>query len=171
MIEPRLWRQAKRLWLRARRAAVSQLGGSHRSVFRGAGLSFEEVRPYEPGDDVRTIDWNVTARLGQPFVKRFVEERELPWLLMLDVSRSMSFGTGGRSKRDAAVEVAALAAAIALFHHDRVGLLLFSDRIEAWLPPRKGGRAALKLLHTALFREAAGRRTRLDLALRFAARA
>lgn len=171
MIDPRVWRQARRLLVRARRAAASQLGGSHRSLFRGAGLAFEEVRPYEPGDDVRSIDWNVTARFGQPFVKRYVEEREMPWLLMIDVSRSMAFGSAIRTKRDVAAELAALAAAVALYFHDRVGLLLFSDRIEAWLPPRKGSRAALKLLHTALFFEPKGQRTHFDPALRFAARA
>jgi uncharacterized protein (DUF58 family) len=170
MFEPHIWQQARRLWVRARRAVATQMGGSQRSVFRGAGLTFEEVRPYEPGDDVRAIDWNVTARMGQPFVKRYVEERELPWMVMLDVSRSMAFGPAGQRKRDTAVELAALAAAIALFHADRVGLILFSDRIEAYLPPRKGGRFALRLLHTALFREPAGRQTRLAAALRFAQR-
>ena len=170
MIDPQIWQQARRLWVRAKRAVASQLGGSQRSVFRGAGLTFEEVRPYEPGDDVRTIDWNVTARMGQPFVKRYIEERELPWLLLLDVSRSMNFGTTGQRKRDTAVELAALAAAIALFHADRVGLILFSDRIEAYLPPRKGSRAALRLLHLALFREPQGQQTRLAPMLRFAHR-
>lgn len=170
MIPPALWHQARRIWFRARRDVVSQMGGSHRSLFRGTGLAFEEVRPYEPGDDVRAIDWNVTARMGEPFLKRYVEERELTWMILLDISRSMDFTTGAMRKREIAVELAALTAALALFHGDRVGLLLFGSKLEGCWRPRKGGQATLSLLQNALVREPKAAGSNLDQALRQASR-
>jgi uncharacterized protein (DUF58 family) len=141
-----LLRQVRRLHLRARRAVEDILGGEYHSVFKGLGLAFEEVREYQPGDDIRTIDWNVTARMGHPFVKRFVEERELTALLLVDGSASLEFGSGRQTKREVATELAALLALSAIRNNDKVGLLLFTDRVERFIPPRKGTRHVLRLL-------------------------
>jgi uncharacterized protein (DUF58 family) len=146
-------RQIRRLQLRARRAVQTLLGGEYHSVFKGTGLSFEEVREYQPGDDVRTIDWNVTARMGSPFIKRFVEERELTVLLVVDVSGSQRFGTQKHTKRTVAAEVAALIAFSAVANNDRVGLLAISDEVERFLPPAKGAQHALRVLRDILFYE------------------
>src|SRR5881628_1829393 len=127
-------RQIRLLQLRARRAVKDFLGGEYRSVFKGAGIAFEEVREYQPGDDVRGIDWNVTARMGHPFVKRFVEERELTVLLVVDVSGSQQYGSGARQKREVAAELAAVLAFSAISNNDRVGLVQFSDRVERFVP-------------------------------------
>src|SRR5262245_9648793 len=154
MLPPEVVRQIRRLQLRARRAVEDLLGGEYRSVFKGAGLSFEAVREYLPGDDVRGIDWNVTARMGSPFVKRYVEERELTVLLVVDVSASQRFGTGRQPKREVAAEIAALLAFSAIHNGDRVGLVNVSDRVERYVPPRKGGRHALRLIRDILFGEA-----------------
>lgn len=151
MLPREILRQVRRLHFKVRRVVRDLLGGEYHSVFRGAGLAFEEVRPYQPGDDVRGIDWNVTARMGQPFVKRFIEERERTVILAMDVSASQAFGTGGRGKREVAAELAALIALSAVSNQDRVGLLLFSDRIEHFLPPRKGQRHVLRLIRDVLF--------------------
>src|SRR5476649_582743 len=125
MFTSELQRQVRRLQIRARRAVSSLLGGEYHSAFQGSGLSFEDVREYEPGDDVRFIDWNVTARLGSPFIKRYVEERELTVILAVDLSGSLNFGSQLQSKRTVAAELAALVAFAALHNNDRVGLLAF----------------------------------------------
>src|SRR5262245_52941106 len=125
MLPPEIVQQIRRLHLRARRAVQSLIGGEYLSAFKGTGLSFEEVREYQPGDDVRNIDWNVTARIGHPFVKRVVEERELTVLVAVDVSGSLRFGTQLHSKRAAAAEIAALLAFAAVQNNDRIGLLAF----------------------------------------------
>lgn len=153
MLPAEVMRQIRRLQLRARRAVQTLLGGEYHSVFKGTGLSFEEVREYQPGDDVRTIDWNVTARMGAPFIKRFVEERELTVLLAVDVSGSQRFGTQRHTKRAVAAEVAALIAFSAVANNDRVGLLAISDEVERFLPPAKGTRHALRVLRDILFYE------------------
>jgi uncharacterized protein (DUF58 family) len=127
------------LWVRSRREATSWLVGSYTSAFRGGGVEFEELRPYAPGDDVRAIDWNATARTGLPWLKRFREERAHTVLLGLDVSASMAFGTAGRSKAEVAAHAAALVAAAAGRAGDRVGLVVFSDAVRAALEPRRGG--------------------------------
>lgn len=149
MLSREVLRQVRRLRLKARKAVESALGGEYRSVFKGAGIAFEEVRPYQPGDDVRAIDWNVTARMDQPFLKRFIEERERTVLLAADVSRSMAFGTSRRSKRQAMAELAGVLAFCAAANNDRVGLMLFSDRIEHYLPAAKGPRHVLRLIYDA----------------------
>jgi uncharacterized protein (DUF58 family) len=159
-------RQVRRLQLQARRAVEDQLGGSYRSVFKGAGIAFEEVREYQPGDDIRAIDWNVTARMGHPFVKRFVEERELTVMMVVDGSASQAFGTGIQQKREAAAELAAVVAFSAIANNDRVGLLHFTDRVERIVPPRKGGRHVLRLLRELLFFQPQGRGTKIKEALR-----
>src|SRR6516225_8909295 len=133
-------RQIRLLQLRARRAVEDFLGGEYHSVFKGSGLAFEEVREYQPGDDVRSIDWNVTARTGHPFIKRFVEERELTVVLLVDGSGSQGFGTRYQQKREVAAELAAVLAFSAIANNDRVGLLSFTDRVERFVPPRKGTR-------------------------------
>jgi len=141
----------RRLQLRAKRAVEDPLGGEYRSVFKGAGVAFEEVREYQPGDDIRSIDWNVTARMGHPFVKRYIEERELTLMLVVDASASQSFGTGLLSKRDAAAELAALLAFCAVSSNDKVGLLICSDQVEKYVPPRKGARHVLRLIRDILW--------------------
>lgn len=157
--------QIRRLHIRARRAVEDLLGGEYRSIFKGAGIAFEEVREYQPGDDIRTIDWNVTARMGHPFVKRFVEERELTLMLIVDCSRSLYFGTRGQDKRDVAAELAALLAFCAIANNDKVGLLLCSDRVEKFVPPRKGVRHALRVVRDILFFQPRFPGTRLHAAL------
>jgi len=139
--------------LRARRAVEDLLGGQYHSIFKGTGIAFEEVREYQPGDDIRSIDWNVTARMGHPFVKRFVEERELTLMLLVDLSASLCFGTGVQQKREVAAELAALLAFSALANYDKVGLVLCSDRVERFVPPRKGLRHALRVIRDVLFYE------------------
>ncbi len=150
MLPADVLRQVRRLHLRARRVVQTLLGGEYHSAFKGAGLSFEEVREYQPGDDVRTIDWNVTARMGQPFIKRFVEERELTLILAVDVSASQRFGTAQLPKRAVAAELAALLALCAVSNNDRVGLLAFTDSVERFVPPNKGPRHVLRLLRDIL---------------------
>jgi uncharacterized protein (DUF58 family) len=153
MLPRDLVRQIRRLQIRARRAVEDLLGGNYKSVFKGAGIAFEEVREYQPGDDIRTIDWNVTARMGHPFVKRFIEERELTVMLVLDCSRSQFFGTQDKPKRDVAAEIAALLAFCAISNNDKVGLVACSDRVEKFVPPRKGTRHVLRLIRDILFFE------------------
>jgi uncharacterized protein (DUF58 family) len=165
MLPAEVTRQVRRLQLRARRAVQTLLGGEYRSAFKGAGLSFEEVRDYQPGDDVRTIDWNVTARMGHPYVKRYAEDRELTVLLAIDLSASQRFGTGAVAKRAVAAELAAVLAFAAVAHNDRVGLLGFTDSVERYVPPGKGPRHALRVLRDILFFEPRGKKTDLAAAL------
>lgn len=152
-------RRVRRLELRTRKIVDETLAGSYHSVFRGRGMEFSEVREYEPGDDVRSIDWNVSARMGHPFVKKFTEERELTIVLAVDVSASGRFGTHLRSKLEMASEVSALIAFSAIRNNDRVGLLLFSDEIERYLPPRKGREHGLRVLRELLAHEPHGEGT------------
>lgn len=166
-----LLRQVRRLELRTRRLVDSRFSGEYHSVFKGRGIEFAEVREYLPGDEVRTLDWNVTARLGRPFVKQYVEERELSVLLVVDVSGSQRWGTAGRLKLELLSEVAATLALSALRNNDRVGLVAFSDRIERVIPPRKGRRHALRLLRELLALRPASARTDAALALDYAVRA
>lgn len=165
MLPADVLRQVRRLHLRARRLVQTLLGGEYHSAFKGAGLSFEEVREYQPGDDVRTIDWNVTARTGHPFIKRYVEERELTLLLVVDVSASQRFGTGLLTKRAAAAELAALLALCAVSNNDRVGLIAFSSEVERFVPPNKGPRHVLRLLRDILAYEPQKQGTDLGVAL------
>src|SRR5436305_1414136 len=151
MLPREVLRQIRRLQLRARRAVEDLLGGEYHSVFKGAGIAFEEVRAYQPGDDIRTIDWNVTARMGQPFIKRFIEERELTVVLAVDCSGSHQFGTAAQQKREVAAELAAVLAFSAISNNDRVGLLQFTDRVEHFVPPNKGTRHVLRLIRDVLF--------------------
>ncbi|OLC52803.1 MAG: hypothetical protein AUH85_15885 [Chloroflexi bacterium 13_1_40CM_4_68_4] len=160
-------RQIHNLEVRSRVLADEMLLGTYRSVFRGSGLEFEEVREYEQGDDIRSIDWNVTARMGSPFVKKYREDRELAILLMVDVSSSTWFGSAERSKRELAAEVGTILAAVALRNNDRVGLVLFSDHIERYLPPRAGRDHLLRVIRELVSAEPVRARTDIGAAVRF----
>ena len=140
----------RQLEIRTRRMVNDSLAGSYHSVFKGRGMDFDEVREYSPGDEVRTIDWNVTARAGRPFVKKFTEERELTIFLLVDISASGNFGSGAMSKRDLAAELASVLAFSAIRNSDKVGLLLFTDQIETYLPPKKGRRHVLRVVRDIL---------------------
>ena len=163
-------RQVRLIELRTRGLVNSIFGGEYQSVFRGQGMEFAEVREYQPGDDVRNIDWNVTARTGQPHVKKHVEERELTLFLVLDLSGSEQFGTRGRFKAELAAEIAAVLALSAVRNNDRVGLLIFTDHVEHVVPPKKGKRHVLRIIRDVLAFRPAGRGTELALALDYAAR-
>ncbi len=166
-----LLRKVRRLEIRSRRLVEDVFAGSSESVFKGRGVEFEEVRPYVPGDEVRDIDWNVTARLGQPFVKRFVEERELTVMLAVDVSASMRFGTRAQAKRELAAELAAVLGFAAVRNNDRVGLMLAAGDVEHFVRPARGRTHLLRLLRDLLVVEPASTGTRLGAASRFAASA
>ena len=157
-------RTIRRIEIRTRRLVNESLAGEYHSVFRGRGMEFSDVREYQMGDDIRTIDWNVTSRMGHPYVKKFVEEREQTVMLAVDVSASTRLGCGARAVRQAASELAAILAFSAVGSGDRAGLLLFSDRIELELPPRGGLRQAFRLTREALYRPVAGAGTALALA-------
>jgi len=144
--------QVRKIQLHTSRQVADVLAGAYHSVFKGRGMEFEEVRPYVPGDDIRTIDWNVTARVGEPYIKRYSEERELTVLLLVDVSASQDFGSGQRSKREAAVELSALLAFSAIYNNDKIGLLLFHGEAEEFIPPRKGQKHALRVVREVLAR-------------------
>ena len=141
----------RQLEIRTRRMVNDSLSGAYHSVFKGRGMDFDEVREYSPGDEVRTIDWNVTARAGRPFVKKFTEERELTIFLLVDISASGNFGSGLASKRDLAAELASVLAFSAIRNSDKVGLLLYSDQIERYLPPKKGRRHVLRVVRDILY--------------------
>jgi uncharacterized protein (DUF58 family) len=155
----------RRVEIQTRRLATDTMVGAYLSQFKGRGLDFEELRDYVPGDDVRDIDWNVTRRMGRPFVKRYREERELGVVLAVDISASSEFGSVRRSKREFAAEVAATLAFSAARNSDKVALLLFTDRVELYVPPRKGRKHLLQLIREMLFFEPTGTRTRIPAAL------
>jgi uncharacterized protein (DUF58 family) len=153
------------LEIKTRGLVETAFAGDYHSVFKGRGMNFEDVREYQPGDEIRAIDWNVTARLGTPFVKKFTEERELTVMLIVDVSASGNFGSTSQSKRELAAEVACLIAFSAIRNNDKVGLLLFTDRVELFIPPKKGRSHTLRLIREILFFEPEGRGTNPVLAL------
>lgn len=160
-------RQVRRIHIRTRHLVQDVFAGEYHSVFKGRGMEFDEVREYTPGDDVRAIDWNVTARTGHPYIKKFVEERELTVMLAVDVSASHDFGTRERMKRDLLAELAAVLAFSAVKNHDRVGLLLFSDQVERFIPPAKGSSHVLRVIREALFHRPQRRGTNPQPALEF----
>jgi uncharacterized protein (DUF58 family) len=163
-------RKARRLKFRVRRGAVADLAGAYLGARPGSGLAFAELRPYEPGDDVRHLDWNVTARQGRPFVRRFAEERALTVWLIVDISASLRFGPDGRTKADRAVQSAALLATAAIQAGDRAGLALVSDRVEAELPPSGGVKQLARLVRALVATPSRSRRTALATGLRGLAR-
>jgi uncharacterized protein (DUF58 family) len=162
--------KVRRIEIRSRHLVEDLFAGRSSSVFKGRGIEFEEVRHYVPGDEVRDIDWNVTARMNAPFVKRFVEERELSVVLVVDVSRSMRFGTTGAEKRELAAELCAVLGFAAMRNNDRVGLVLAAERVEHVVPPARGRNHLLRMLRDVLAEEPPEGGTRLAEAARFVAR-
>ena len=165
MLSSDIIRRVKEIQIRTGRQVADVLAGEYGSAFRGSGVEFEEVRPYIPGDDVRSIDWNVTARAGEPYIKRYVEERELTLMIMADISASQNFGSSSRSKREATAELCALLGFSAINNNDKVGLILFHGEVEQFIPPRKGQKHALRVVREVLAHgelEAAQRETDRD---------
>lgn len=165
MLTSELIKKIRRIEIRTRRLVNSSFAGEYHAIFKGRGMEFDEVRPYIPGDEVRTIDWNVTARTGDLFVKRYVEERELTVMLLVDASASGQFGTVNRFKREITAELGAVLAYSAITNNDKVGLLIFTDQIELYITPRKGRRHVLRLIRDLLAFEPKGARTDLKMGL------
>ena len=165
MLTSELVRKIRRIEISTRRVVHDNFAGRYHSVFKGQGMEFDEVRPYNPGDDVRRIDWNVTARTGSPYVRRYHEERETTVMLALDASGSSDFGSAGRLRRELAAEMAAVLSYAATTNNDKVGLLIFTDGVELLVPPRKGKRHVLRLIRDVLVFEPRGRGTDIGLAL------
>jgi uncharacterized protein (DUF58 family) len=170
MIPRELLKKIRQIELRSIRLVNETLGGQYHSVFKGQGMNFEEVREYIPGDEVRTIDWNVTARMNHPFVKKFVEERELTVMLIVDLSGSGLFGSGEQSKRELAAEIASVLAFSAIRNSDKVGLIIFTEGVEKFIPPRKGRRHVLRVIREILHFEPERHGTDLNSALEFLSR-
>lgn len=168
MIPKEVLKKIRQIEFRTKRLVSETLAGQYHSVFKGQGMNFEEVREYQPGDEVRSIDWNVTARMNHPFIKKFVEERELTVMLVVDVSASGLFGSGEQSKRELAAEIASVLAFSAIRNNDKVGLILFSEEVEKYIPPRKGRRHVLRVIREILFHEPRQPGTRMSVALEFA---
>ena len=167
MIPTELLQKIRRIEIRTNRLVNDVLAGEYHSVFKGRGIEFSEVREYQIGDDVRNIDWNVTARMGHPFVKRFSEERELTVMFLVDASASQDFGSKSSTKGEIAAELTALLAFSAIKNNDRVGLVIFTDEIEEFVPPKKGRKHVLRLIHRILDFEPTGHRTDLLTALEY----
>ncbi|MBV8351255.1 MAG: DUF58 domain-containing protein [Verrucomicrobia bacterium] len=164
---PEILKKIRKLELRTRRFVETAFAGQYHSVFKGRGMNFDEFRQYDFGDEVRSIDWNVTARMGEPYVRKYVEERELTVMLLIDVSASGSYGSVNASKRELAAEVACLLAFCAIRNSDKVGLILFTDRVELYIAPRKGRIHILRLIREILYYEPTGRKTDLTQPLNF----
>src|ERR1700757_2904889 len=160
-------KKIRALEIKTRGLVETAFAGDYHSVFKGRGMNFDEVREYQPGDEIRTIDWNVTARMGNAFVKKFTEERELTVMLVVDVSASGNFGSATQSKRELAAEVACLLAFCAIRNNDKVGLILFTDRVELYIAPRKGRLHILRLIREILYFEPQGKKTDLRKPLNF----
>ena len=150
MLSTDLIKKIRHIEIRTKRLVNDSFAGEYHSVFKGRGMVFDEVRPYQYGDEIRTIDWNVTARTGEPYVKRYVEERELTVMLVVDASASEDFGTVRQFKRELAAELAAVLSFAATTNNDRVGLLIFTDAVELYIPPRKGRQHVLRLIRELL---------------------
>lgn len=162
-----LLRQVRRLEIKTRALTNNIFAGEYHSAFKGRGMSFAEVREYQPGDDIRDIDWNVTARMNHPYVKVFEEERELTLMLLIDLSASQAFGTQGRTQRELSAEVAATLAFSAMQNNDKVGVIFFTDRIEKFIPPQKGRKHILFIIRELLSFEPAGKRTDVSIAVEY----
>src|SRR5258708_30333247 len=162
----KLWR----IYVRTARTANAHLAGAYHAFFKGIGIAFSEVRQYQPGDDVRLIDWNVTARMRDAYIKLFVEEREMTVMLRVDASGSGAFGSREQAKREVAAEIAALLAFSAIKNNDRIGLIIFTDRVEKFVPPKKGKKHVLALITEILTFQPASRRTDLRVGLEFLAK-
>jgi uncharacterized protein (DUF58 family) len=167
MIPREILKKIRLIELKTNRLVNDTMAGRYLSAFKGQGLNFDEVREYQPGDEVRFIDWNVTARMNHPFVKKFAEERELTVMLIVDLSGSGLFGSGDQTKRELAAEIASVLAFSALRNNDKVGMILFTDRVEKFIPPRKGRGHVLRVIREILFFEPARKGTDLRCALEF----
>lgn len=171
MIDKELLKQVREIEIRTKGLVNQVFSGEYHSVFKGRGMEFSEVREYQFGDDIRNIDWNVTARFGHPYVKIFEEERELTVIMMVDLSGSLMFGSSGKTKQRIAAEVSAILSFSALKNNDKVGLLLFTDKIEKFVPPRKGRKHVLRIVRELLSFKPEGNRTNLKSALEYLNRA
>jgi len=167
MIPKEILKKVRQIEIRTGRLVNDVFAGKYESVFKGRGMEFHEVREYVPGDDIRSIDWNVTARTGHPHVKKFVEERELTILLMADMSGSGYFGSAEKMKRDVMAEIGALLAFSAIKNNDKVGLLLFTDKVEKFIAPKKGRPHVLRVIRELLYHEAKGKKTSINTALEY----
>jgi uncharacterized protein (DUF58 family) len=165
-----LIKRVRRLEIVTRRIVNDQLAGNYHAVFKGRGMDFDEVRLYQPGDEIRFIDWNVSAKMEEIYVKRFVEERELTLFLLVDASASQLFGTRGRSKLEVAAEIAAMIAFSAIKNNDRIGLIIFTDEVELFVPPKKGRKHVLRVISQILDFKARSRGTDISAALDFLSR-
>ncbi len=167
MVPKEVLKNIRRIQITTSRMVSDVFAGQYQSVFKGKGMEFDEVREYLPGDEIRAIDWNVTARMGHPYVKKFVEERELTVMLMLDMSSSCFFGTSKQLKIGLAAEICSLLAFSAIRNNDKVGLIIFTDRIEKFVPPRKGARHVLRVIREALYFKPEGTSTDITAALQY----
>lgn len=167
MLPKDIIKKIRRIEITTSKLATDFLSGQYESVFKGRGIEFDEVREYQPGDEIRAIDWNVTARMGHAFIKKYVEERQLTVMILLDASGSSYFGTAKRFKSELAAEVSAVLAFAAIKNNDRVGLIIFTDRIEKFIPPRKGPQHVLRVIREALYFNPKGRGTDIAGALRY----
>ncbi|MBU0606145.1 MAG: DUF58 domain-containing protein [Candidatus Omnitrophica bacterium] len=167
MLPKEVIQKIRRIQVTTSRLVTDFLSGNYESVFKGRGMEFDEVREYQPGDEIRSIDWNVTARMGHPFIKKFIEERQLTVMILLDASASSYFGTSKRLKSELAAEISAVLAFAAVKHNDRVGLIIFTDRIEKFIPPRKGQQHVLRVIREALYFKPKGKGTNIEDALKY----
>jgi len=170
MIPKELIKKIRQIQIYTSRAVNASFAGQYESVFKGRGMQFDEVREYMPGDDIRSIDWNVTARTGKPYIKRFVEERELTVILAVDLSASGAFGTVNKMKNELAAEFCAVLAFAAAKNNDKVGLLIFTDQIDLYIPPKKGSRHVLRLIRELLYFQMPKRKTNINQALDYLAK-
>jgi len=167
MLPKEIISKIRRIHITTSRLVTDFLSGQYESVFKGRGMEFDEVREYQPGDEIRSIDWNVTARMGHPFIKKYIEERQLTVMILLDASGSSYFGSAKRMKSELAAEVSAVLAFAAIKNNDRVGLIIFTDRIEKFIPPRKGQQHVLRVIREALYFKPKQRGTDISAALRY----
>lgn len=167
MISKDILKKIQQVEIHTRRLVNEAFVGEYHSVFKGRGMEFEEVREYQPGDEIRTIDWNVTARMGRPFIKRYVEERELTVMLLVDVSASGNFGSIKQLKNEVAIEICSLLAFSAIKNNDKVGLIMFTDKIEKFIPPKKGPKHVLRVIRELLCAEPTGKGTNISVALEY----
>ncbi len=167
MIPKEVLREIRRIQITTSRMVTDVFCGQYQSVFKGRGMEFDEVREYQPGDEIRSIDWNVTARMGHPYIKKFMEERELTVMLLLDLSGSSYFGTVNKLKRQIAAEICSILAFSAIRNNDKAGLIIFTDRIEKFVPPKKGLSHVLRIVREALYFEPQGKKTNIPAALEY----
>jgi len=167
MLPKDVLKKIRRIEITTSKLVMDMLSGDYESVFKGRGIEFDEVREYQPGDEIRSIDWNVTARMGRPFIKKFVEERQLTVMILLDASGSAFFGTSKHLKSELAAEVSAVLAFAAIQNKDRVGLLIFTDKVEKFIPPRKGRAHVLRVIREALCFKPKGKGTDINNAIKY----